>query len=64
MKMEVFKVDIIYAPFPKLSELGAELMATSISRRDVSRVVNQRLFLFRITIPNKTIRSSRKRNKG
>ncbi|PNF31817.1 hypothetical protein B7P43_G09332 [Cryptotermes secundus] len=61
MKMEVFKVDIIHAPFRKLSELGAELTATSISLRDVFLVVNQRPFLFRIAISNKTIRTSRKR---
>jgi hypothetical protein len=64
MKMGVFKVDIIPAPFHMLSELGAELTTTSISLRNVFLVVNQRPFLFRVAIPNKTIRASRKKEKS
>jgi hypothetical protein len=61
MKMEVFKVDIIPAPFHLLSELGAELAATSISLGNIFLLVNQRHFSFRAAIPNKTMRTSRKR---
>jgi hypothetical protein len=61
IKIRLFIVDIIHAPFSKLSELGTEHAATGESIRDVFLVVNQRLLPPCITISNKTIRSNMKK---
>jgi alkyl hydroperoxide reductase subunit AhpC len=61
MKIGLFIVDIIRAPFSKLSELGTEHAATGESIRDVFLVVNQRLLPPHITIYNKTIRRNMKK---
>lgn len=61
IKIGLFIVDIIHAPFSKLSKLGTELAATGESIRDVFLAVNQRLLPPRITISNKTIRRNIKK---